>query len=116
MHRKFRIVPGRAVTLNVTGPPLPLGPMMIESPGASKPGAPTLTSGIGGGPAVGGPSKLIPCDFAIAAQALQRSTCLIVCGTWEALTIDRLCPSLVLFTSVTVQPDRIGIVPGAKRK
>src|SRR5436309_15461151 len=83
MHTKFSVVPGGAVTLNVTSLPCPLGPKTIESPGAAKPAAPTLTSGIGGGPDGGGPSGCTPCDFAIAPETLQFSTWLAVRGSCD---------------------------------
>src|SRR5258708_38823086 len=55
MQMKWSVVPDLAVTLKLTllcG--RPLGATRIESPGVLKPGAPTLTSGWGGGPVGGG--------------------------------------------------------------
>src|SRR5437667_2072423 len=116
MHTKFSVVPGGAVTLNVTSLPCPLGPKTIESPGASKPAAPTLTSGIGGGPDGGGPSGFTPCDFEIAPQTLQFSTWLAVRGSCDCLTIESECGSAVVLVNVTVPPERTGTVPGTKWK
>src|ERR1700730_11102617 len=115
MQMKLRTVPGRAVTWNLTGPPRPFGAITIESPGASKPAAPTLTSRIGGGP-ICGPPSLRPCDFPIAAQAAQFSICFSVCGTCEAFTSESVCGSGPLFVSVIVPPDLIVVEPGAKWK
>src|SRR5437588_10755515 len=112
---KFSVVPGRAVTLNVIRPPgLPLGPMTVESPGALKPAPQTSTIGCGGGPGVGGPSGLMPCELRIVPQTLQFSTCSSVRGRCDRETIDSVCGPSVPFVSVTVPPERIVTVPGAK--
>src|SRR4029077_13182477 len=100
-----RTLLGAAVTLNVTVLPWPLGPTKIESPGASKPTAPTFTSGIGGGPEAGGPSGFTPWDFAIAPHTEHFSTCASERGTCEDFTIDSVCASSETFVSVTVPPD-----------
>jgi hypothetical protein len=111
---KYSVVPRLAVTLKLTllWPP-PLGPTRIESPGVLKPGAPTLTTGCGGGPDGGGPFGLIPWAWKIELQMLQLFTWLAVRGTSDFLTSDSECPSLLsVLLSVIVPPLAMSTVPG----
>ncbi len=94
---KYSVVPGLAVTLKLTWLwPRPFGPTSIESPGVSKPGRPTFTRRIGGGPDGGGPFGFTPCDWRIGPQIAQLSTCPTVRGTSDLLTIESECASLVV--------------------